>query len=459
MTVERGKWGRGLERPIRRVLPRSLLGRSLLIVLIPLLVTQAIALELFYGNYLSVVSRRMSESVVGEIAFTLDMLDSDPGRSEWILARARARTQLAISLRRGAHLAHAGSNHVLGPWDDDLARTLRLSLDRPFLVDWQRDLRSVQISVQLREGVLDVTAPRKRLHVGPIWLFVVWAVGSSLVLFVIASLFMRNQVRAVGRLTRAAESFGLGRDPGPIRPEGAQEIRKAATAFNRMQERVNRFVAQRTAVLAGVSHDLRTPLTRLRLTVAMLPQEGQVDASVLRQDASDMVSDIEEMERLIGSYLSFARGEGDETPVPTDLVALIEDVASAATRAGGTVVGRAPRVIAPGKGRNVEITVRPDALRRVLGNLADNARRHGGRMSFEVRDRGRQVQIAVDDDGPGIPKARRERVFRAYDSSGPAGGNGLGLTIARDIVHAHGGAIRLMESPMGGLRVLLTLPR
>jgi len=456
------KFGRRFDRPIRRVLPRSLLGRSLLIVLIPLLVTQAIALELFYGNYLSVVSRRLSGSVVGEIAFTLEMLDRHSDETDWILERAREQTQLAMTLKPDGQIVQSGSTHVLGPMDEDLSRTLTEGLHRKFFVNWREDERSVRIDIQLRRGVLEVTAPRKRLDVGPIWLFVVWAVGSSLLLFLIASLFMRNQVKAVGRLTRAAEAFGLGRNPGPIRPEGAQEIRKAAVAFNRMQERVNRFVAQRTGVLAGVSHDLRTPLTRLRLSLAMIPAEEAIAAGALRQDVADMVMDIEEMERLIGSYLSFARGEGAEEPVMTDIGALLEDVIQSTLRAGGVVIGGRSRIVRRSGHKEeapVEASVRPDALRRVLSNLADNARRHGGRMAFELREGGGQIEITIDDDGPGIPKARREQVFRAYESSGLGGGNGLGLTIVRDIVHAHGGGVRLSDSPMGGLRVALTLPR
>ena len=150
-------------------------------------------------------------------------------------------------------------------------------------------------------------APRKRLAIGTIFLFVGWLVGSALLLFAIAALFMRNQVRAIRRLARSAEAFGMGRDVPPIRPEGAAEVRQAAAAFNRMQERIRRFLAQRTEMLAGVSHDLRTPLTRLRLALAMLPRTEE-----LRQDVAEMTADVEEMERMIGGYLAFARGEGTE---------------------------------------------------------------------------------------------------------------------------------------------------
>ncbi|NIE79715.1 MULTISPECIES: ATP-binding protein [Asaia] len=447
------KAARMLERVVRRLLPRSFQGRSLLIVLMPLLITQIVALQLFYGNYLNVVSRRLADSVVSDLAYIRDSVEHMPGQQDWILNQARWRTQLVIAFHPGARLTNAPAPFVLGPMDEDLTNAVRRVFDAPCYIDWNATRQSVRLDIPLHDGVLEVIVPRKRLDVGPIWLFVAWEVGSAILLFMVAGLFIGRQVRAVRRLAKAAENFGLGRDDGPIHPQGALEIRKAALAFNRMQARVNRFVTHRTAVLAGVSHDLRTPLTRLRLTLAMMPVEGSVEAQELRPDIEDMVADIAEMERLIGSYLSFARGEGEEDPVPTDLLALLRDVAAATTRAGGDV-------LAIHAEQGLTVPVRPDAMRRVLINLAENARRHGGRMMFSLRQTGRMVEITIDDDGPGIAQSRRKDVFRAFSSTaGPEGGSGLGLTIARDIMAAHGGSVVLRNSPLGGLRVMLKLPQ
>ncbi|NVN05900.1 two-component sensor histidine kinase [Asaia spathodeae] len=441
------------ERVIRRLLPRSFQGRSLLIVLMPLLITQIVALQLFYGNYLNVVSRRLADGVVSDLSFIRDSVEHMPAQRDWLVTQARWRTQLEIDFHPGETLTTKNAPFVLGPMDEDLTNAVRRVFDAPCYIDWKATKQGVRLEIPLRDGVLDVIVPRKRLDVGPIWLFVAWEVGSAILLFIVAGLFVGKQVRAVRRLAKAAENFGLGRDDGPIRPQGALEVRKAALAFNRMQARVNRFVAQRTAVLAGVSHDLRTPLTRLRLTLAMMPVEGSVEAQELRPDIDDMVADIAEMERLIGSYLSFARGEGEEEPVPTDLATLIRDVAADTVRAGG-------EVLAIHAEQNLVVPVRPDAIRRVLINLAENARRHGGRMSFSLRQAGRMIEITLDDDGPGIAQSRRKDVFRAFNStSGPEGGSGLGLTIARDIMAAHGGSVVLRNSPLGGLRVVLKLPR
>jgi two-component system osmolarity sensor histidine kinase EnvZ len=431
---------------LKRLMPRSLLGRTLLIMLVPLVVVQAIALQMFYGNHLEVVSRRLSSAIAGEIYYTVELLHQfqSPSDREWVLQMARDQFTLGIRLEPGAVLERRKFENVLGPMDDDLAAALTEKFNAPFTMDWTSDPRSVLIRLQLPDGVLDVEAPRKRLAIGTIFLFVGWLVGSALLLFGIAALFMRNQVRAIRRLARSAEAFGMGRDVPPIRPEGAAEVRQAAAAFNRMQDRIRRFLAQRTEMLAGVSHDLRTPLTRLRLALAMLPRDPE-----LSQDVAEMTADVEEMDRMIGGYLAFARGEGIEQAQPVNLSLILDDVATGARRAGTLLDLDVPV--------DLTLKLRSDAVRRAITNLVDNARRHASHVALGAVAQGRSVLVTVDDDGPGIPAERRESVFRPFQS-GSSGGTGLGLTIARDIVRAHGGEIVLEDSPMGGLRARIRLP-
>ena len=431
---------------IKRFMPRSLLGRSLLIMLVPLVLVQAIALQLFYGNHLGVVSRRLSSAIAGEIYYTMELMRQfqSPGDREWVLQMAREQFTLGIKMEPGAVLEPRKRRNILGPMDDDLAQALTEKFKVPFDMDWNSDPRSVLIRLQLPDGVLDVEAPRKRLAIGTVFLFVGWLVGSALFLFSIAALFMRNQVRAIRRLARSAEAFGMGRDVPAIRPEGAAEVRQAGAAFNRMQERIRRFLAQRTEMLAGVSHDLRTPLTRMRLALAMLPKTEE-----LRQDVAEMTADVEEMDRMIGGYLAFARGEGTEQAEPVDLSALLDDVAAGARRAGAELALDVPA--------GLTLKLRAGAIRRAVTNLVDNARRHARHVALAAVSQGRSVLVTVDDDGPGIPKDKRESVFRPFES-GSAGGTGLGLTIARDIVRAHGGDIVLEDSPLGGLRARIRLP-
>lgn len=431
---------------IKNLLPRSLLGRSLLIILIPLLVLEAVALRVFYGSHLDVVSRRMAGAIAAEMHATVALLRRFPGpeNEAWILRTAHRNFLLVMRLERGAVLSPAERVNVLGPSDDDLAKSLEEWFPGPYSMDWRSDPRNVLIHLQLPEGVLHVEAPLKRLSSGTIFLFMGWLIGSAAILFAIAALFMRIQVRALRRLAAAAEDFGLGRDGPPIRPEGATEVRQAGAAFNRMQERIRRFLVQRTEMLAGVSHDLRTPLTRLKLTLAMLP-----DRDDLVQDKAEMTADVEEMERMISGYLAFARGERTEQAVPVDLSALLEDVVAAARRTGAVVDLSAP----PG----LTLKLRADAMRRAITNLIDNASRHAGRVAVSAEEIARAIMVTVDDDGPGIPADRRESVFRPFETDA-RGGTGLGLTIARDIVRAHGGDILLDDSPLGGLRARVRLP-
>lgn len=439
-------------RVIKRVLPRSLLGRSLLIILVPLVITLAVAVQVFNGNHLNLVSRRFTGAVAGEIAATIDLLTRfpDPSNRAWAMEEATESYGFLVRLEHGRQLAsHApweeGRSGLFDTVDDDFAAAMRELVGRPFTLDFDVDPNIVRVYVQLDDAVLSIDVPRKRLYTGTLTLFVLWLVGTAVLLFGIAALFMRNQVRAIRRLAAAAEAFGMGRDQGPIRPEGAVEVRQAATAFNRMQERIRRFLQQRTEMLAGVSHDLRTPLTRLRLALAMIPPEA---ASLA--DVPGMTEDVAEMDRMITGYLAFARGEGVEQARETDLTVMLSEVAAAAARGGAMVELDATA--------GLVLKLRADAVRRALSNLVDNARRHARRIVLSAQTSGvRLVQVTIDDDGPGIPPERRESVFQPY-ATGAEGGTGLGLTIARDIVRAHGGEILLEDSPIGGLRARLILP-
>ncbi len=431
------------DRLLRQVLPRSLLGRSLLIVLVPLVLLQAVALQIFYGSHLDELSRRLATSVAGEVAFMIDEIDRAPDTRGLVIQETDRHFLFRTSFLREETLRHLPPPDAPGPVDNDLAAALSADLRRPFNVAWNTRPDFIRVNVQMADGVLRIDVPRKRLYIGTLYIFLVWLIGSAGLLFGIAALFLRTQVRGIKRLAAAAEAFGMGRDPGPIRPEGAVEVRRAAAAFNRMAERVRRFLAQRTTMLAGVSHDLRTPLTRLRLGLAMLPE-------IPAGELADMTGDIEEMERLIATYLSFARGEGSEQATRVDFSMLLDEMVASARRGGAEISYDAPEGLA--------VTVRPEAMRRALMNIVDNARRHASRIWLSAGlVSSRRLRIVVDDDGPGIPAARRESVFRPFESADP-GGTGLGLAIARDIIGAHGGDILLQDRPGGGLRVVIELP-
>ena len=436
-----------LRTAIKSALPRSLLGRALLIIVMPLILLQVVSGLIFYETHWDKVSYRLARSVAGDVAAILYLMKEEPGqvgRNSTFDLAARA-MDMRLSFQPGAILPN--DPPMLR---DDIERTLDETMSglvhRPYRLDNQSSDRNVIIDVQLPEGVLRIATVRKRLFSSTVYVFVLWMVGTSMILFGVATIFMRNQVRPIRRLARAAENFGKGRDVSNFKAEGATEVRAAAQAFMAMRERIQRQFRQRTDMLTGVSHDLRTPLTRMKLQLAMLGD---------RDGAKELSQDVTDMERMLEGYLAFARGEGTEKPEPTDLGDLLEDVVGLVRRRG--------RPIDLHLEDHLNLPLRPNAFRRCVTNLVENAARYGEHVSVRAGHRGDAIEITVDDDGPGIPEDKRAEVFRPFfrldDSRNPeTGGVGLGLTIARDVVRSHGGEIILSESPAGGLRGRIRLP-
>ncbi len=433
---------------IKNILPKTLLGRSLLIIVSPLILLQIFSAWVFFERHWDTVSVRLARGLAGDIGATMVLLRENQtaeGRRA-TFAFSRRHFRLRGSIEDGAILANTTPPANPGRLERVLRHALRNRVGRPIFIDADSHDRNVFIDIQLSNGVLHFIAPRKRLFTSTTYLFVGLMAGSSLILFAVAMMFMRNQIRPIRRLAAAADELGKGRDVEMFRLQGATEVRQAANAFNRMRERLQRQVGQRTEMLAGVSHDLRTPLTRMKLQLAML--EGE-------QGTEELKADVAEMERMVEGYLAFARGEGTEPVHPTNLRDLIEDVVAAARRAGGIVDFTAEGVLT--------LSVRKEGLRRCIANLISNATQYGSRAAISAVRKPDFIVLTVDDDGPGIPEQHREDVFRPFNRleqsrNVETGGVGLGLTIARDVVHGHGGDITLNTSPMGGLRAQIRLP-
>ena len=435
-------------RGLKRLLPATLFGRSLLIMVTPVVLTQILATWIFYERHWETMTRRLGFAVAAEIALVVDGLhhaDGDKARARILDETARA-ADLVITLEPGARIAADPK-----PPASMVERTLGLAIAErvqlPYTIDSRLSREWYEIRVQMPEGVLRVLAPGRRLFSPTTYIFILWMVGSALVLFAIAIVFMRNQIRSIRRLAIAADSFGKGRDVPDFKPEGATEVRQAAAAFLVMRERIQRQMKQRTEMLAGVSHDLRTPLTRMKLALAMMGES---------QDIEDLKGDVAEMETMIEAYLAFARGEGSEPVESADLARLLGEVAVGARRAGG-------RVELETAG-DLTLSLRVNAFRRCLTNLLANSRRYAETVWLSARRHDAAIiEILVDDDGPGIPETAREDVFKPFfrlesSRNSETGGAGLGLAIARDIVRTHGGEITLGDSPQGGLRVIIRLP-
>jgi two-component system osmolarity sensor histidine kinase EnvZ len=436
-------------RILKRRLPTSLWGRSLLIIVLPVLIMQGAVTWAFFDMHWQTVTARLSEGLAGDIAWAAESYRDEPTAANLakISDQAERSMQLSVALRPDAVLPVEPRRGPIGVVDRTLEAALASRLDQPFWFDTTRYPAYVDIQVQQRDGVLRIIAPRERAVATQAHIFVLWLMLATALLMGVAILFIRNQVRAIERLADAAEAFGRGEVTTRFKPHGAREVRQAAAAFMDMRDRIQRHIDQRTALLASVSHDLRTPLTRLRLELALAPP-------FKRQAA--MKGDLDEMEHMIDEYLAFARGEAGETPQTVDLTVLLSAAGEDVKRAGAEVEIASPR--------GLSATLRPLAFKRALANLAGNAASHGEyvRLSARALPSG-GVEIAVEDDGPGIPQEMHEEAFRPFsrlDESRNQNrkGVGLGLAIARDVARSHGGDITLDRSDLGGLKALVRLP-
>lgn len=425
----------------RRLLPTSLLGRSLLIVGAPLILLQIVVAVIFYDTHLGNISRRLSANLAGDVGAVIDLLDGSQSL-EPVTVLAATRFGMILEITPLPALP-AQKVSLLDVNSQAVIDALTQHVGPDVAIDTVTDPERIAIYLSWQDRILKLSTQRKRLFSHTTYLFVIWMVGVSIILFGIAVLFLRNQVRPIRRLAVAADRFGRGDFSPHVKPEGAREVRQATAAFMDMRERIQRHIGERTRMLAGVSHDLRTPLTRMKLQMAMLGDDEAVQE--LRQDVDDM-------ERMLNGYLDFARGAGDEPMRQVDLASVLRDVADRATIP--VTLDLPDRLPA---------RVQRDAVARCLINIMENAARYARHAHVEGRRQGKSLDIVIDDDGPGISETERGNVFRPFyrleESRNPdTGGIGLGLSIVQDVIHRHGGEVTLERAPMGGLRVKLHLP-
>jgi two-component system osmolarity sensor histidine kinase EnvZ len=442
-----GPWDR-FTRWLRSVMPHGLYARALLIVIMPLVVLQSIVAFLFVERQSSVVNFYLSSAVTREIATLIDVYKTfPPGANRAQLRRiAQDRLGLVVDFLPVTDLPPPGPKPFFSSLDQELSNEIRKQIGLPFWIDTVGRSSIVEIRIKLDDTIMRVFAPRADAYTSNSLAFMMWMVLTSVVVLTIAILFLRNQIKPIVRLADAAEAFGKGREAPNFRPRGAREVRRAAAAFLEMKIRIERSIEQRTTMLAGVSHDLRTVLTRFKLELALLGDSPEVEA---------IKKDVDEMAAMLEAYLAFARGDTGEQSAPTDIAALLEELRLDIERHGhrATAAFHGPP----------EVTVRPAAFKRCLANLVSNAARFASTVAITGHRDHRWLTVTVDDDGPGIPQQMREDVFKPFLRLDDArnqdeGGTGLGLAIARDIARSHGGDITLGASPMGGLRATVKVP-
>ena len=439
--------------PLRSFLPRSLFGRALTILLVPIIALQLVVGLVFFQRHYQRVTEQMTRNVAYELTYAVDQIESSDAPVEAAARIADLALPLDLELRldAGGKLRAGVVRGVFDITGVAVVETLEDSFDRPLRVDLS-DPHAAAIGIQTEVGVLDAVVPRDRLSVANPHQLLVLMIAAAILLTGVAVIFLRNQVRPIRNLAEAAEAFGKGRSL-PFRPAGAEEVRRAGAAFLAMRSRLERQIEQRTQMLSGVSHDLRTPLTRMRLTLALMDES---------EETRDLLQDTDQMERMLAEFLAFARGDTLEETVLVDPFALAAGAAENARRAGTDI-----RLVRVGQSHGDDrVALRRDAIGRAVQNLIGNAAQHGTEVLLTVRLASKSLAFVVEDNGPGIPEADRARALQPFARLDAArtqtgsGNVGLGLSIAMDVARSHGGSLELGESAeLGGLRATLRLPR
>jgi two-component system osmolarity sensor histidine kinase EnvZ len=436
---------------VSKKMPKGLYARSLIAIIAPMVLLQSVIAFVFMERHWQTVTQRLSQSVTADISAIIDVIKSYPQDKKYEMINRIARENLGLNatVLPPDPFPPATSKPFFSILDNVLRDKITTQIARPFWIDTVGDSRLLEIRIRLKkpDKVLRVFAKRNQAYASNSHIFLVWMVGTSFVLILISIVFLRNQIRPIQQLAEAAEQFGKGRQmSSKFRLRGATEVRKASLAFLQMKERIERQMEQRTAMLTGVSHDLRTVLTRFKLQLA-LGEESE--------ETKELQSDVEEMQKMLEGYIDFAKGESGEEISQVNVYDVI-------SRHDNEAALR-KKQFKLDCDRNFSIRARPSAFSRLVTNIITNAFRYSDNISINVKQGNRRMTIVVDDNGPGIAKEHYEDVFKPFVRLDEArnqdeGGTGLGLSIARDIAHNHGGDVNLHPSPLGGLRVIITLP-
>ena len=435
----------GLNNFIKKILPKRLFYRSLLIVAAPIILLQIIITVVFFDSLWIKANKGMTRSLVSEIRTLYDIYKSpDMTQRQRIIDLYNQNFDFVIAFKENEILPKNTTERWYSPMDRSLRRELKSAFKHSYWFDTISYKEIVELRIKYKDGFLQIFFPKHKIAPSSARIFALWITFPGLLLIFIAIVFLKNQTRPIINLARAAEKFGKGEFIKEFRPSGAREIRQAAYEFDKMRKRISVHLNQRSEMLSGISHDLRTPLTRLKLQLALLKQQDL---------AKKMSDDIEEMERMLNEYLEFSRNQKNEDTEIIKINSLIEEV----------VKKYNTEKIKINFDSNIEIPLRQNTFKRCLNNLIDNSLSYGKKVEISTKKIVKDLIILIDDDGPGIPQEEYEKVMKPFyridKSRGQnKSGVGLGLSIANDIVRSHGGSILLEKSPLNGLRVKISLP-
>ena len=435
----------GLNNFFKKILPKRLFYRSLLIVAAPIILLQIIITVVFFDSLWIKSNQGMTRSLVGEIRTLYDVYKNpDTKQKQTIINLYNQNFDFVIAFKPNEILPENSTERWYSPMDRSLRRELKSAFQHSYWFDTTSHKEVVELKIKHINGILQIFFPKHKIAPSSARIFALWITLPGFLLIFIAIVFLKNQTRPIINLAKAAEKFGKGEFIKEFRPSGAREIRQAAYEFDKMRKRISVHLYQRSEMLSGISHDLRTPLTRLKLQLALLEQKDL---------AKKMGDDIEEMDRMLSEYLEFSRNQKNEDTEIIEINNLVTDV----------VKKYNSKKIETNFDGNIKIHLRQNTFRRCLGNLIDNGLSYGEKVKISTKKTIKDLVIFVDDNGPGIPEKEYAKVIKPFyridESRGQnKSGVGLGLSIANDIIRSHGGSISLEKSPMEGLRVKISLP-
>jgi len=434
----------GLNNFIKKILPKRLFYRSLIIVATPIILLQIIITIVFFDSLWIKANKGMTRSLVSEVKTLFEIYKDDKTNKEEILDLYNKNFDFVVRFKENEIFPTEMPERWYSPMDRSLRRELKSAFPYSYWFDTTSYKETVYLKIKYKNGFLQIFFPKNKIAPSSARIFALWITLPGLLLITIAIVFLKNQTRPIVNLAKAAEKFGKGEYIKEFRPSGSKEIRQAAYEFDKMRKRITIHLKQRSEMLSGISHDLRTPLTRLKLQLAMLKQQDL---------AKKMGDDIEEMERMLNEYLEFSRHQKNEETEIVNLNDIIKDILSKYEN----------KKISSNIENNLTINIRPNSIKRCLANLIDNGLAYGKKVEIIVKKTLNHIVIFVDDDGPGIPENERLNVMKPFyridKSRGQnKSGVGLGLSITNDIIRSHGGNIALEKSPLNGLRVKISLP-
>lgn len=433
----------------RKCLPKTLFFRTMLLIFVPLIVVQVVSIYAYFNSSWDRIGHRLSDNLVANMAFMMQMHDEN---ADFLRVQEMSKALYGLEVKYYDNEAKHSiwrenkkkTSFMTAHLQKALKKQFPLANTEIFLSNHHSDLIML---VDTDKGLYEYKTSMKNIFSSSIFGFVVWMVLTSLLLFIVAVLFLRVQVRSIAQLAEAAEDFGKGINT-KFKPYGSIEVRRAGLAFTKMKERILRQISERTQMLAGVSHDLRTPLTRMKLQLAMMPES---------EENKEFVQDISEMEKMLDGYLAFVSGEGGEKTSFVDMNEMVTSIINKYRKNSNAMIRYAT---------NYDVSAvqgREQALRRAVTNIIENAFHYGKTIAVKLESDNKRLELSVEDDGPGIPVDKRDDVFKAFyrvegSRNKETGGVGLGLSIAKDVIVSHGGSIQLEDSDLGGLRVLISLP-